>query len=216
MGYNMNRVFLFAILNAVAYASHAQGYVGAVRSLTSVDFNCGSSSDCDKSSKGWRFYGGVKLAPANVIDLGGIGKIDSVEVAYMRFGLAAANGTRPIINYDGDTDTSTPVDLPVSYRAQADAIAASMVARFPLFDQFSLAGRLGVAYVSSTIKTVDSNGASFFSETATKFKPYIGLSVEYDIPSVVKVVGTLDMTHYDVSGRKGNMRMFGLGAEKSF
>lgn len=55
----------------VAIASmgaHAQGYVGAVRSLTNLGYDCPTGADCDHRGKGWKLYAGTKLSPASVLD----------------------------------------------------------------------------------------------------------------------------------------------------
>lgn len=210
----MKRLITASVLSLVALSAYSQGYVGAVRSLTNVDFDCSNDTDCHKSSHGWKFYGGVKLAPASVIDLS-IGRIDAVEVAYMRFGEARSAGLRTVGVYDANRSAVVQVVKDVAYKAQADAISASLVGRFPVVSNFNLLGRLGVAYVSSTLRT-DLGGVSDTSNTTTKLKPYLGLGFEYEIPSVMKLVGSMDVTRYDAVGRAGNLRMIGVGAETSF
>jgi hypothetical protein len=215
---NMKRSICVAIaLGGLTTIASAQGYVGAVRSLTNVGFDCAEGLTCDKSSKGWRFYGGTKLAPNNSLDFG-IGKVNAVEVSYMRFGHATLNGgSRQMSSYVyvGINGIPVTVTQSLSYMAEADATSVAAVAHLPIFDQFALSARLGLAYVSSTFRT-SVDGRVDSSKTESKFKPYIGLGFEYDIPSIVKLVGSLDMTKYDVNGYNGSMRMIGLGAEKTF
>lgn len=100
-------------------------------------------------------------------------------------------------------------------KVQADALSLAAVARFPLFEQMNFSAKAGVAYVSSTVR-VDLEGVQYSSETATKFKPYVGFTLEYDIPAIVRVVGSFDYTQYDVGGKRGGASMLGIGAEKSF
>lgn len=210
----MKRLIAVFLLTISVFPVYAQGYVGAVRSLSNIDFNCSDEINCHKKGQAWRFYGGVRLAPKSVIDLGA-GRIDAVEVAYMRFGAAHSGSYRTVNVYDANQAAVVQVVKDVVYKAQADALSASFVARFPVVDNFNVLGRLGVAYVSSTLRT-EVGGVSDSSETSTKLKPYAGLGLEYEIPSVVKIIGSLDWTRYDASGRSGSLRMIGLGAETSF
>lgn len=205
-------LFGFAICVA-STASNAQGYVGAVRSFTNIGYDCPQGMTCDKSGHGWRFYGGTKLSASSQIDLG-IGKIDSIEVGYLKYAQVVSGGQTTIdyLNSVGEPDTRV---VPTALRIQADALTLAMVARFPLIDQLSASARLGVAYVSSTVRR-DLDGMTNTSETTTKLKPYVGLGVEYDIPSIVKLIGTFDLTKIDAGGFSGNARMIGLGAERSF
>lgn len=209
----MNRFFLgFAIFTATTLAN-AQGYVGAVRSFTNIGYECPPGMNCDKSGHGWRFYGGTKLSASKQIDLG-IGKVDSVEVGYLKYAQVISSG-QATVDYLNDVGDPATRIAPTALRIQADALTLAMVARFPLVDQLSASARLGVAYVSSTVRH-DLDGMTNTSETTTKLKPYVGFGVEYDIPSVVKVVGTFDLTKVNAGGFSGNARMIGLGAEKSF
>ncbi len=209
----MKRFVAFSLLSVFVFSAYSQGYVGAVRSLSNIDFHCSDDVDCHKSGQAWRFYGGMRLAPGAAIDLG-VGRIDAIEVAYMRFGSARSGGTRTVSVFDVNLGI-VDVVKDVAYKAQADALSASLVARFPVVDDLNVLGRLGVAYVSSTLRT-DVGGMSDTSQTATKLKPYAGLGVEYEIPSVMKIIGSIDWTRYDVAGRSGSMRMIGVGAETSF
>lgn len=216
----MKKYMIAAIFAGLTSVTFAQGYVGAIRSLTNVGFDCPANLTCDKSSKGWKFYAGSKLPSSIALDAGFV-KVESFEVAYMRFGKATLKGGAKTIKvYDIDeealgNDPFPTHQVPVTHSAEADALALAFVARAPIFDQFAISARLGVAYVSSTYRTfVD--GKTDSSQTKTKVKPYVGLGFEYDIPSIVKLVGTVDMTKYNVAGYSGSLRMVGLGAEKSF
>lgn len=203
----------FFSLVPVAYS---QGYAGAVYSFTNVDFGCSSAGGCDKSAKGWKFYGGAALSPKNTVDFG-IGKISAFEVSYFQFGRARTkDATATEVYYDADnTGLNATRVVPAQYSADTNALSVALVAKIPLVDQVAFSVKAGAAYVTSTYRT-EVNGQSRGSETASKLKPYLGLGVEYDIPDLIKLIGTFDITRFDVAGHKGNASMFGLGAEKAF
>jgi hypothetical protein len=215
----MKRYLVAAVLGCLASIVSAQGYVGAVRSLTNVGYDCPAGLECDKKSQGWKFYGGTKLPSFMTLDLG-FAKVDSFEVGYMRFGKTYTNGAyTPVTQYNVDQDAFLTSLLPVRIVGEADAISLAIVGRAPIVDQFAVAARLGLAYVASTLRT-EVDGRTFASETKNKIQPYLGLGFEYDIPSILKVTGSFDMTKIDVDGTsasiRSSVRMIGLGVEKSF
>lgn len=210
----MKHLIATPMLLFFVFPAYSQGYVGAVRSLSNIDFQCSDDINCHKSAQAWRLYGGMKLESKSVVDLG-VGRMDAVEISYMRFGSAYSGGTRTVGVVSNQQGAVVQVVKDVVYTAQADALSASLVARFPVVGDFNVLGRLGLAYVSSTLRA-EVGGISDSSQTATKFKPYAGLGFEYEIPSVMKIVGSMDWTRYDVAGRSGALRMIGVGAETSF
>jgi len=194
---------------------HAQGYAGAVSALSKIDFGCSASDAvCKNNGRGGKLYAGVGLSPQSVLNFG-IGAVDAVEVAYIKFAQGKKSGTAGVITYDADNDVYySRTAATMTYR-QADAIAAAAVAHFQLFENATASAKLGVAYVSSTRRT-SQEGVSMGGETAPKFKPYIGLGLEYNVPQVIRLVGSFDRTKYDVGGVKANATLIGLGAEKDF
>jgi len=215
----MKRYVAMALLGGASSLVCAQGYVGAVLALTNIGADCPAGLDCKNSSEGFRLYAGTKLPPRYAFDFG-FGKLDALEVGYMRFGRGSINGTQTVTEYipaldDGVNNPIVARSAPLNGTTQADAITAAVVAHVPIAEQFAASARLGLAYVSSTYRTV-LDGRSYTSETATKLKPYIGFGLEYDIPAIAKIIGTFDMTKYDAAGLTGNLRMIGLGAERSF
>lgn len=210
----MKRLIVSLVVGGFCGFAAAQSYVGAVWALTNIGYDCPSGSACDKSGKGLKFYGGTSLPNSAQIDLG-VGRVQSFEVAYSRFGKVSSSS---VIDYSYyDSVSGLPATRPAEQVEimQADAISAVFVARFPIVDSVAISARLGAAFVSSTLKT-EIDGRSNKSETATKLKPYASVGVEYEVPSVIKIVGGVDLTGYDVGGRKGTMRMVSLGAEKTF
>ena len=211
----MKRLMIAAALGGFVSVACAQGYAGAVRSLTRVALNCPSGESCDTRSKGMKLYAGTKLSPSNVVDFG-IGKVEAVELAYMSFGKAVATGgTMPLTEYDEPNDAYITRNAPATYKTYADALAVALVARMPVSDEAAFTARFGLAYVSSTYRT-ELDGRRHDSKTETRLKPYIGLGFEYAVIPALKLVGTYDKTTYDADGRKASLSMFGLGAEASF
>jgi hypothetical protein len=208
----MKRIVVAAMLAGLGSVACAQGYAGAVLSLSRLDFGCVDGNTCDEKGRGFKIYAGSKLSPGRTLNLG-IGKLDAIEVSYLKFGKAKASGSKEIMFYEDSFVFPFPVDT--TETALADALTLAAVVHVPVVDQLTAVGRLGVAYVSSTLRsTVD--GKTMGATTSNKFKPYAGLGLEYGIPNVVKVVGSFDWTKYEVNDRKGNAKMFGLGVETNF
>ena len=92
------KIVAIALLSGVTVAAYSQGYVGALRSFTRVAFDCPDLADCKHSGQGWKIYGGNRLSPSSVIDFG-VGKIDSVEVSYLRFGGVTSQGAPTTVGY---------------------------------------------------------------------------------------------------------------------
>ncbi len=200
----MKRVLTLCASVLACSAASAEGYAGAVVALSRVEFGCTSGYSCDYKGHGGKLYAGTQLSANHSVDLG-VGKLDALEFAYLKFG-----GAR------GNLDVPDPFN-PQSYNESAlsDAVAVAGVAHFPVVDQFAIVAKLGLAYVSSTVRTAQ-NGKSLGETTENHVQPYGALGLEYAIPNVVKIVGSLDMTRYKVGSRKGNARMIGIGAETNF
>lgn len=197
----------------------AQGYVGAVAALSNVDFDCQVRfSACDKSSSGGKIYFGQKLGSA---PLAGFSP-RSVEVTYLRFGAGKAKGTEEI-DVAVVQNPGTPSEeivrgtriAPIAEKAETDAIAVAGVWSVEPVHGASLSAKAGIAYVSSTIK--DSlDGRSNGAKSQSRLQPYLGLAAAYSLAGTARVVASLDLTRFDVDGRKGLASMLGLGAELEF
>ncbi|RTL30106.1 MAG: hypothetical protein EKK47_11305 [Burkholderiales bacterium] len=217
----MKKIFFAGVVCAVSFGAHAQGYFGVIRALTNVGFTCAPGDSCESKGQAWKFYGGTKLSPARTIDFG-VGKIDAVEVSYFRTSAATASGPTQVDDFDSFGNI-VQRDTTAKVKAQVDAIVLAGVARFPIVDQLSATAKLGLAYVSTTLRS-EVDGLSYNSVTQTKLRPYVGLGVEYDIPSICTIVGSFDITRVDVSDSsryysaqaKGNLKLLGIGAQKSF
>jgi hypothetical protein len=199
----MKRVLTLCASVLACSAACAEGYAGAVAALSRVDFGCTPGYSCDYKGHGGKLYAGTQLSANNSLDLG-VGKLDAVEFAYLKFGGARASLPAP--------DAFNPA---LHESALTDAVAVAAVAHFPVVDQFAIVAKLGVAYVSSTLRKAQ-DATSLGESTENHVQPYGAIGLEYAIPNVVKIVGSLDMTRYKVGSRKGNARMIGIGAETNF
>lgn len=190
------------------------GYVGAVLALTKVQAGCPAGFDCDRSAMGGQLYGGTRLKPNQVLDLG-VGSVNAVQVGFLRSGDQKSNGTGIVSRNNITLGGPEDVTVPATETVQASAIYAALVANFPVVTDLNLSARLGLAYVTSTLnKGLD--GLSNAGESAAKLKPYFGLGADYQVGNGFSLVASLDVTRYDVSGRQGNITAFGLGAQKGF
>lgn len=212
--YRVLTVIGFALFSV---AAQAQGYVGAVAALSSVGVDCSNTLSCDKKGRAVKLYAGTKLAGNNQIDFG-VGKLTSIEFGMINFGKAESSRGQVFNAYDPNNDGNGgtgDVLRVVSRVGTANALTLAAVADFPVTNEFSLAAKLGVAYVSSTLRTyVD--GVANGSETETKLKPYLGLGASLSLADTFKVVGSYDLTAFDVAGRKSRASALGVGAEISF
>jgi opacity protein-like surface antigen len=199
----MKRVLALAALSLVSVAACAEGYVGAVLALTRVEAGCPSGYTCNFRGHGGKLYAGTKLSADRAVDFS-FGKIDAIEVSYLKFGGTKADLPPPDAFNPGLHESTV-----------TDAIAVSAVAHVPVADQFSVVGKLGLAYVSSTIRGAQDT-TSLGGVSENHLKPYIALGLEYDIPNVVKIVGSMDLTGYQTTGRRGPATMIGIGAETNF
>lgn len=194
--------------------AHAEGYVGAVAALTSIGGGCDARfSECDKKGFGLKIYFGSRFAPSNQLDFG-VGKLESIEIGAINFGKSDSRGTVVIPGADS-VDPTLPGYFLGSTTATANALIVAGVARVPVADNFVATAKAGAAYVSSTIKYFIA-GASNGSVTATKLQPYIGLGLELDVGSGLKIVGSYDWTRFNVESQKGNLGALGVGAQFGF
>lgn len=210
----MKKLIIASIFVSGLTAAHAEGYAGAVASLTSIGGGCDSRlAECDKKGFGVKVYFGSKLTGARQLDLG-IGKIDAVEAGFVNFGKIQSQG---MIQLPDVTDALGINLVPsrATTSATANALVVAAVAHVPVADDFTGVVKLGGAYVSSTVRYFI-EGASDSSKTATKLQPYIGLGFEMALASNIKLVGSYDWTRFSVEGQKGSLGAFGMGAQFGF
>lgn len=206
----MKKMMIAAAMAVFCGVAAAQGYVGAVVALTKLGSGCSGTLSCDTKGVGAKVYFGSKLAKESRFEFG-FGAVDAVEFGVMSFGKGSYTYNKDYVN----GSTGTPFTLDASTVNTANALVASVVARMPVFDGVSILVRPGLAYVSSTQRYYVA-GVRNGSETETKLKPYVGLSVEYSVMDKFKVVGSFDWTRFDAASQKANLTALGLGAEIGF
>jgi len=137
---------------------------------------------CDDKGTGMKVYGGYEVAP-NI----------SVEVGYTSLGkVKGTNGTT------GDI--------------KGTAISVVGAFRFPIADEFTGVGRLGLASVSG--KTSGTFSGTSGSKSKSAIKLYTGLGLEYAITKEIKAVAAFDLTNVEVesSALSGSATAYLLGA----
>ena len=211
----MKKNLLIAALIAASPGAFAQGYVGAVAALTRLSDACTASLRCeDSTANGFKVFGGAYLPADQVLKLG-VAKLNRIEVGAMRFGKISSSGIVDRTFFDGDADAYFTVPVAGTQKVQADAILGAAVLEVPLAQQLNLTTKLGLAYVSATA-ALEQGGRRFDSKTKSSVQPYVGLGLEYALPSNVLLQGGVDWTRYRVDGRSGSATQLGLGASMAF
>jgi len=218
----MKKTLIFLTMSVVGSVALADGYIGAVVAKGAMNYKCSDGLACKDRADIFKMYAGSRIDAVNQID-SGVGKVDSVEIGYLRAKKPQATGYQGISYSDpGSTGVVLPspndpnaVVVPVKYQISADMLTLAAVAHIPVEEDLVVGVKAGLAYVSATLKK-EFNGASNNSMTASKFKPYVGLDVQYKVLDGLKVVGAVDLTQYDVNGTKGSIKSFGLGAEYAY
>jgi hypothetical protein len=220
---SVKNIILVVAAMMSASVAFADGYVGVVRSKGNLAYKCNTGLECNKSTDLLRAYAGTRLDTRDQIDLMGAAKIDAIEVGYWRgakpsaHGVAQATYFEPnagIIYLSGDPGNTNPY-LPVKYTIGFDAITLAASASAQLTDDFSFVGKAGVAYMVAT-KRYEFDGRSNQSWTAGKFKPYLGLGLNYKLLDGLVLTGAVDMSQYEVDGTKGSIKAIGVGAEYAY
>ena len=167
----MKKILLAAALTAVCGLASAQGYAGAIAGLTMINYDGPAGGSKDDSDVGFKIYGGYEVAP-NI----------AIEVGYATLG--KAKGTLG----------------PQTEEIKASAFSVVGAFRFPIADEFTGVGRLGLASVTGKYST-NALGGKNTSKSAIKL--YTGLGLEYAIAKDVKLVGAFDLTNADIEGPTG-------------
>jgi OmpA-OmpF porin, OOP family len=123
---------------------------------------------------------------------GNINKYFGVEVAYINFGHWS---------WDGAGDT---------YKARASAYVATTTWTWAFAPKWSGAAKVGFAVVESGLQQ------NAQTTRSTRASPYIGLGVDYSFARDWRVVGQLDLAHYNIEGEKGSIYLLGAGMQKNF
>ena len=208
----MKRTLVGIALVGLYATASAQGYAGALIGMTEFNQDCKGLTPCDKKDHGAKVFAGMQFKQG-LVNTERF-KIDTVEVGYARFGTAKANTGTTSYTFTG---ASGPVTLTQSTEAKLKATALTLagVGRALITPRLTASAKLGVALVQSTVdRSVGS--VTNDSETTNKFKPYVGLGIEFAVLDTVKLVGNFDHTKFDSDGYKGNLQMVGIGAQIGF
>lgn len=207
-----NYVFAGALLLA-ATGAHAQGYAGALVMLSNINGGCveGGPSCDQRGAASARIYGGVSLAKPRF-------GFHSVEVGFMRSG--AARSVAPVsVRVEDEFGEPVVVFRDAHFDVRSTAITWAAVTSFPLTQKLDLAGRVGVAYVSTTVN-LRGQDLDSLSATTRRFSPYFGVALEYAVSPAVKLIGGVDAYRWRIEGNgvdgTGSVAQFGLGAQASF
>jgi len=193
-GMDMNKIVLATLLASVSSLALAQGpvqgYVGVGVGLSEVNLDCGGTSSCDKSDTGYKIYGGIEVA-----------KPFAIEASFIDFGKASARGYSR--------------GYPVTVAYKASALVLNGAARAQFLPALSGVARLGLAFVSTE---VDGSiyGTSYYNQSDTKAKPYLGLGLEYAFNKNIKGVLSADFTQGEVDGDSGSVQLIGVGLQYNF
>ncbi len=211
----MKEILVCCIATIFSACGYAQNYVGATFGVSKyASLNCTDSTGCDNKGRAVKFFAGSKFSPSTGFGFGSF-SIDAIEVGYINFGNALGGSTSVYTVYDADLDAYVGVIRPVSEKVEANAMTAAMVGRLPIGAGFSLAGRLGLAYVSTSVSR-SVGTATDGSTQVNRVKPYFGLGVEYSMGKIMTIAGGVDLTQYDTGVTKGTLSTFGLGVQTEF
>jgi len=191
-----------------ATAVNAQGYAGAGAGPARIDIDCGGATSCDKSSTGYKLYGGYQFG-------GGF----AVEGVYFNWGKAKAGGTL-VINDDvlgTITVNNGKVDI------KADGFGAGIAYFFPVTPQWAPVVRLGIvrnkakSSASGTVVAGELTETVSGSVTDNYTAPYFGFGIGYKFMPNLTLTGEVDFSKVKYAeGEKANTRLVTVGVRYSF
>ncbi|HET8693577.1 MAG TPA: hypothetical protein VFM33_02805 [Aquabacterium sp.] len=196
--------------------SFGQEYLGFSLGRSSATGACPvSGAPCSKSAlAGKVMLGGTVDVPA----LHTIG-VSGYEFSYIRFGRTKTRFTQLLDQQNANAVAGAP-GYSLAYgdydlHGQTNAMTAAMVWRASILATTSLVGKLGLAYVTTSLNA-SVNGAHIGQGTASKLKPYVGLGIEQQILPATTMSAGLDWTRYSLQGYAGPIRMVGIGLQQAF
>lgn len=193
---------LLAIAAGVALAgvtaASAQGYAGAGAGPARIDIDCTGATSCDKSSTGYKLYGGYQFG-------GGL----AVEGVYFNWGKAKASATETIVNGEGPTTVNGQL------KVKADGIGIGVAYFFPLSPAWVPVVRAGIVRNSAnTTASIDSMSAS---DTFRNTTGYLGFGVGYKFTPNLTATGELDFSKIKYApSEKADTRLFSVGLRYNF
>lgn len=215
----MNKIFAASLVLAFSGLAQAEGYVGASVGSGRLPFDCASDAKCKQSVAILKLYAGTRLKPAHQIDLGGLARLDAVEVGYVR-NASDARETRTVdqkylFNDPVNGPTFLTRAVPSRRLVSMDAVLLTPVLRLGLQPDVDLFFKAGAAVVTTTVEST-LNDVRQKSESRTRVKPYVSLGASIQALPNVKVLGSIDAFTYGVGEVSGTISSFNLGAEMAF
>lgn len=203
---------LLAITAGVALAGatavNAQGYAGGGVGPARIDIDCTDTTSCDKSSTGFKLYGGYQFG-------GGL----AVEGVYFNWGKAKAGGTLEI--NDDVFGTITVNDAKVQIKAYG--VGAGIAYFFPVTPQWTPVVRLGIvrnkakSSASGTVVSGEVTETVSGSVTDNYTAPYFGFGIGYKVMPTLTLTGEIDFSKVKYAeGEKANTRLVTVGVRYSF
>jgi OOP family OmpA-OmpF porin len=181
-------VLAFAALAALASGSAfaQQAYVGGAVGQSHVNLDCSGVPNCTTNDTGYKVFGGYKFTP----NLAG-------ELTYFDWGKASGSSGAARAEVRG-----TGFGLGVAFMGD-------------MAPQWSAVGRLGVA-TNKAKGEGTFNGAVVVSDSETKTTAYAGVGIGYAVTPQMTIDAALDFSNLELSGEKGNVRLFSVGVTFKF
>jgi hypothetical protein len=180
--------------------------------LNRMDISCAQNNTCSKKTGGFQLVAGAKLPSAYALDLNPV-MIDTVEVGLSKFGRVEAQGLTPVRYYLRGRVALK--NVPTKNSITANALHASLVARFGLADDLSMNAKVGRAYVSTTSQYSE-DGVSNGGVTENHFAPLLGINAEYTLMDELKLTAGLEATRFKAAGQSGTVKALTFGALISY
>lgn len=222
----------------MASPAHAQGYAGALLSLSNVADGCVLADKCDKRSVAAKVYFGSRLREEDKLKLGPV-SLSAVEVSYIRGGTARSSQVLPVERVDEANGGTVFEDAQFKSRVRASALTLAGVVELPIASGVTASAKAGIAYVSATANA-QIDGDSYGSKSTNRISPYLGLGIQVAVTPSIRLVGGLDafrykadtvvpfvqqvdrlgqlqdLASYRKTSQSGFVTQFGIGAEASF
>lgn len=218
--------------------AQAQGYAGALLTLSNVADGCVLADKCDKRSVGAKVYFGSRLREEDKLKLGPV-SLSAVEVSYIRGGTARSSQVQEVERLDEVNGGTVFEDARFKSRVRASALTLAGVVELPITSGVTASAKGGIAYVSATANA-QIDGDSYGSKSTNRISPYFGLGIQVAVTPSIRLVGgldafrykaatvtpvvqrverlgeTVDLVSYRNTSQSGFVTQLGIGAEASF
>jgi OOP family OmpA-OmpF porin len=180
-------------------AAFAQGYAGFGIGQSNIDIDCTGATSCDKSSTGYKLYGGFKF-PNNL----------AAELVYFDWGKAKGSGSLLI-----DTGEGT-VEVPGTGEVKATGWGIGVAYFMPFNPAWNGALRLGIAQNKAKTTLTATTGDSM-SESYTVTEPYYGFGIGWMAAPNLTVTGEIDFSRIKyLETEKAGVRLISVGVRWMF